>query len=744
MAPGLGKTLTTLTAFERRKKKEPHLKMLIVAKLRICHMVWPKEIKKWGFDYTCSVLHGNKKDKLFEDDADIHLVNYEALKWLAPKLKGANRGKYQWCTLDESSKIKNSAAKRSKMLHNLAPQFDYRLILTGSPTPKSLLDIFSQIKFLDFGYRLGRYITKFRNEYFYPTGYMGYDWQPFDNTEERITAKLKDIVIRVSHEEAGIELPKENAVIRRVQLPTKAKKIYDELEKDYVAQVEDETITAASAAVATNKLRQVANGGIFNAEHVAQSIHDEKTEELIEIVEELQGSPVLVAYEYQHDLERLLEAFPDAPHIGGGVKTAESLKIEADWNAGKIPVLLGQPDSIAHGLNLQDGGCHTVVFYALTWNLENYEQFIQRVLRQGNKAEFVTVIHIVAEGTVDEDVLVSLYAKDQTQQTFLNSLEERLGVNFKKVRGEKMDKYKVLHKHIPHPLGPCYSGKPEDMQWLREASNDTFRHNFVNGLLDRVKSWLPKQHVAFLKDMGVKKVKDTEPLRKLYDRSQLMVEEILGAFVNGGGFYELKDKEVIVKVLKVYNKLKKGSNPMVKESRITDEIETNEKVVEGEIISKKRNKSKEHFDKQVAAQKKAGAKKSNGKDTSKSNPKSKTTAKKKAPAKSKAVTKKSAPSKSATSKSSSRKTTPKAVAKKSAGRKPKTEIKYRASNLVKVTSEDFPRAAFRVDVLKLIRRARNKKLGNIMESIQAKLGVTESKAFKALEGLRDQGYINFK
>lgn len=370
--------------------------------------------------FSIAMLHGKDKEKAFNTDSQIYLINYEGLGWLESKLKRSDKHKFDMLVFDESSKIKNTKTKRFKIVKRIAPLFSRRYILTGSPIPNGMKDIYGQVYALDLGKTFGQYITRFLTTYFYPAGYMGYDWRLQPGMEKEIYKKLKNLVLRFGKEE--IDLPPLNIVDRKIVLSDKVQKIYKELENEFIIELEAGIVTAANAATAGSKLRQIVSGNIYDENKKAIPIHEEKLEELIEIVEELQGSPCIISYEYRHELAMLQGIFPDAPYIGGGVSAKEGSKIEDRWNRGELPVLLGNPESIAHGLNLQESG-HTIIMFSLTWNLENYEQLIQRLWRQGQK-NTVTVIHLVAENTIDETIIKALKQKDRTQQNLLNALKE--------------------------------------------------------------------------------------------------------------------------------------------------------------------------------------------------------------------------------------------------------------------------------------------------------------------------------
>jgi len=432
LAPGLGKTMIVLSIFKILKKLDLIDELLVISKLKIIYTVWPSEINKWNLDFRYRTLHGPKKNWRLQKKADVWLLNYEGLRWLRTKTKFFKRGKRIMLVCDESSKLKSYRAQRFKFLRKMLHLFDRRYILTGSPVPNSLMDIFSQVYVLDRGKALGQYITHFRNKYFYPTGYMGHEWKLHHGAEKRIFKRLKPIVIRYGNEQ--LNLPPLTFLNRRVELPKKARVKYDQMENDFVTMLNKHLITGANAAVASGKCRQIANGGLYiDREYSLDGrpigprkfvrIHEEKDESLVDLIEELSGEPAIVFYEFIHDLERLRKHFPDAPAVNRQLKLKKLSSLINQWNAGKIPVLFAQTGTASHGLNLQGSG-GIVVFYSLGWNLEEHEQAIARVWRQGQTRR-VLVYRLIATNTVDEVILAALARKDKTQQALLDAMRDR-------------------------------------------------------------------------------------------------------------------------------------------------------------------------------------------------------------------------------------------------------------------------------------------------------------------------------
>jgi SNF2 family DNA or RNA helicase len=400
-------------------------KMLIVAPLRVALKTWPDEIKKWAHTehLTYTVLHGPDKADRLDGDYDIYIINYEGLQWLFDPL--TIRPKFDVLCCDESSKLKDSSTKRFKILKNLLPTFKYRWILTGTPVPNGLMDLFGQIYILDQGAALGRYVTHFRQRFFtQPNPMNPYVWVPRDTAFNEVVQKVKPFVLQLSAEDYLL-MPDLIYKDVFVDLPESARRVYDKVEEEFVALMDDSAIVAANAAVAGGKCRQIANGAVYvDLNRNWKKIHDEKLDALEDLLEELGGAPTLILYEFQHDLERLLARLGKVPVLGGGISESKLSRLIDDFNAGRIPVLFGHPASMGHGLNLQ-GSCAHVIWFGITWNLEYYDQAIARIYRQGQKARSVFVYHIVARDTIDERVVKVLNAKDKTQQSLLAALADK-------------------------------------------------------------------------------------------------------------------------------------------------------------------------------------------------------------------------------------------------------------------------------------------------------------------------------
>lgn len=422
--PGLGKTAICLAAYKILKNKGlvPG-GMLVIAPLRPCYSVWPAEIMKWADfnELTYAILHGSDKQEMLDLNVDIHIINPEGLKWLFEQKPRRWR---EWSILcvDESTKFKHSTTARFKLMRHHFPRFDRRWILTGTPVPNGILDLFGQIFILDLGRALGRYITHYRNEFFHVMAWDQYNYISNVGAWETIIDRVDPLVLRLSAEDYLSMPPLPDIDPIWVDLPQEAREKYNDIEQEFITQLGEGTIIAANAAVAGGKCRQICNGAIYtNPEHDWIKVHDVKVEALEELIDSLGGAPTLVMYEFNHDKARLLGRFGSTtPVLGGGTSARKADEYIQDFNNGKIPLMLCHPASMAHGLNLQET-CHHMIWFGLTWNLEHYDQAIARIYRQGQK-NTVFVYHILAKDTLDEKVMAILAAKDKTQKALFEGL----------------------------------------------------------------------------------------------------------------------------------------------------------------------------------------------------------------------------------------------------------------------------------------------------------------------------------
>lgn len=412
---GLGKTLTTLAAIDEIENVfcEGN-KILIIAPKKVADETWSAEIEKWGFEFTYSKVLGTTKKRIeaLETEADIYIINRENVVWLVEHYK--TKWPFTFVVIDELSSFKSSKSKRFRALRKVRPKIKRFVGLTGTPAPNSLIDLWPQIYLMDRGERLETSQTKFKDRYFKPdkkNGPIVYSWTLRENAEEEIYQKIDDICISMKAKDY-LNLPQRTDNIVTVSLSNM--RAYKQLERDLVLEFKDQEITASNSAVLANKLLQMANGAIYDDEKKVINIHDDKLDALENIVEESQGQPILVFYQYQHDLERLKKRFPQA----------EELTTVERWNSGKIPMLLCHPQSAGHGLNLQKGG-HIIVWFGLTWSLEYYQQANARLDRQG-QTEPVIIHHLVAKDTVDERVLRILQGKEKNQNALLEAVKAQL------------------------------------------------------------------------------------------------------------------------------------------------------------------------------------------------------------------------------------------------------------------------------------------------------------------------------
>lgn len=418
---GLGKTLSTLTALhELMKDLELIDKTLVIAPLKVAIETWPSEIKKWDqfHDFTISVVTGNTEQRLaaLMAEADIYVINRENVVWLAEHYK--KQWPFKTVVIDELSSFKSSKSKRFKALRKVRPLMERVIGLTGTPAPNTLLDLWPQIYLLDGGQRLGKTITSYRNRYFYPasaSGHVVYSWALKPGAEDEIYNAIADICVSMKAKDY-LKLPQRVNQTVSVVLKPKERKQYNELEKSLVLELNGSEVMAANAAVLSNKLLQMANGAIYDDDHKVQHIHDAKLDTLEQIIEEANGQPVIVFYQYKHDLDRIKQRIPTAHQMETG-------DVEK-WNKGEIPIMLAHPQSSGHGLNLQQGG-HIIVWFSLTWSLEYYQQANARLDRQG-QTKPVIIYHLVAKDTLDEKVMQVLQDKATGQDELLNAVKARI------------------------------------------------------------------------------------------------------------------------------------------------------------------------------------------------------------------------------------------------------------------------------------------------------------------------------
>lgn len=431
--PGLGKTSTVLAAFQLLRKKGMVKRMLVIAPRRVMYLVWPAEIELWEDfkDIRYCILHGDDKDKLLDANADVFIINPEGLPWLTSN-GNINRLKCDILTVDELTKFKHTNTQRFKCMKPYLPRFQRRWGMTGTPAPNGLLDLFGQCYMLDMGAALGRFITHYRNTYFYPSGYGGYSWTPQIGAEERILERIKPLALRMQAEDY-LQLPELVVQNIEVQLPPSARRIYDQMEEYFISQLGDVDVAAVNAAAAGIKCRQIADGAVYGdlneinvlGKREFHEIHDAKLDALESLIEELNGQPALVLYAFDHDRERIQKRLGDVPCIGGGTGDAASQRYVQAFNGGSIPVLLAHPASAGHGLNLQQVSNH-IVWFGLTWDLELYDQAFRRIYRQGNPNTHVFMHHIIAKDTIDEVILKVVGQKDRSQRSLLAALKGAL------------------------------------------------------------------------------------------------------------------------------------------------------------------------------------------------------------------------------------------------------------------------------------------------------------------------------
>jgi len=421
---GLGKTVISLTAINELMfdSFDVH-KVLIIAPLRVARFSWGAEIRKWDHlkNLRYSIVVGTKKERraALQHKADIYIINRENLPWLIEN----SRFDYDMVVVDELSSFKNHQAKRFKALMKVRPQVRRIVGLTGTPSSNGLMDLFAEFKLLDMGQRLGRFIGQYRTAYFQPdkmNGMVVYSYKSLPGAEEKIYEKISDITISMKATD-HLQMPELISSRYEVELSAAERIKYEQLKKDLVLPIGDDEITAANAAALSGKLCQLANGAIYDDDNKAVRIHDRKLDALEDIIESMNGRPLLVAYWFKHDFDRIAERLSELKVPFSKLDTDESIE---RWNSGEIPVALIHPASAGHGLNLQSGGS-ALVWFGITWSLELYQQTVARLWRQGQK-HTVVIQHIITKNTIDENIMVALENKEHTQTALIEAVKANI------------------------------------------------------------------------------------------------------------------------------------------------------------------------------------------------------------------------------------------------------------------------------------------------------------------------------
>lgn len=418
---GLGKSVITLSAiFDLTLDSFLVRKVLVIAPFRVARDTWPAEIEKWdhlkGLNYTVAVGTVAQRKRALMKRAQVYIINRENIEWLISR-SGISFD-FDMVVIDELSSFKSHQAKRFKSLLKVRPKVKRIVGLTGTPSSNGLMDLWAEYRLLDMGQRLGRFIGRYREDYFVPdkrNQQVIFSYKPKPGAEEAIYRLISDITISMKGSDY-LKLPE--LVINEVpvKLSEKEMKTLDTMKRDFITTVKGEEITAANAAALSGKLLQMANGAVYDDQGVVIHIHDRKLDALEDLIEAANGKPVLIAYWFKHDLSRIQQRFEVEV-----LSTRDSIK---RWNDGKIPIAVIHPASAGHGLNLQAGGS-TLVWFGLTWSLELYQQTNARLWRQGQN-ETVVIHHLIAKGTIDERVMKALNDKNNTQAALIDAVKATL------------------------------------------------------------------------------------------------------------------------------------------------------------------------------------------------------------------------------------------------------------------------------------------------------------------------------
>ena len=426
---GCGKTVITLSALNNLlfDSFEAH-RVLVIAPLRVASISWPDELRKWdhlsGLTYSVAVGSVTERKAALMKQADIYIINRENVQWLIDE--SGLPFDYDTVVVDELSSFKNWQAKRFKALMKMRPKVKRIIGLTGTPSSNSLMDLWAEFKLLDMGKRLGRFISHYRDNYFEPdkrNGQVVYSYKLLPCAEQRIYNKIADMAISMKSTDL-LKMPELISSEYSVSLSDKEKERYRKMKRDLVLQLPEGEITAANAASLTGKLCQMANGAIYGENGDFVELHDRKLDALEDIIEAANGKPLLVAYWFKHDAERIERRLRKQKITFARLDTMDSIR---RWNSGELPVALIHPASAGHGLNLQSGGS-SIVWFGLTWSLELYQQTNARLWRQGQSAETVVVQHIVTKGTIDERILKALSQKEGVQSALIEAVKADLQI----------------------------------------------------------------------------------------------------------------------------------------------------------------------------------------------------------------------------------------------------------------------------------------------------------------------------
>lgn len=420
---GLGKSVITLTAIKNLCLDTFEVqKILVIAPLRVARDTWKAELEKWEhlrcIKYSVAVGTEAERKAALQKPANLYIINRENVGWLIEQ--SGLPFDYDMVVIDELSSFKSHQAKRFRSLMKVRPTVKRMVGLTGTPSSNGLMDLWAEFRLLDMGKRLGRFITHYRDEFFRPdkrNGQVIFSYKPKDGAEEEIYRRISDITISMKSTDF-LQMPE--CVINEVEvsLSDKEMKMYDGLKKDLVLAIANKEIDAVNAGALSNKLSQMANGAVYDVDKNYIEIHDRKLDALEDLIEQSNGKPVLVAYWFKHDLERIKKRFT--------VREIKTSKDIADWNNGSIPVAVIHPASAGHGLNIQEGGS-TLIWFGLTWSLELYLQTNARLWRQGQKSKTVVIHHIITKGTIDERIMKALRTKETTQDALMDAVKAEIG-----------------------------------------------------------------------------------------------------------------------------------------------------------------------------------------------------------------------------------------------------------------------------------------------------------------------------